>query len=234
MLLLQNGLNSLNPEWTGKAEILGRFLDLLFEKNKVMNLTSITDEKEAVIKHLIDSLTLAKYIDFKESAFVADVGSGAGLPGVPLAIVRPDLKIVFIDSLQKRLNFIDETMQKLGLLRYECVHLRAEQAGREEKYRGKFDVSVARAVARLNVLSEYCVPLLKVNGFFAAMKGPDCTEEQAEAKNAFKKLGAKQVKEWSFILPGSDYGRKILLYKKTATTQNAYPREAGKITKNPL
>lgn len=233
--VLKNGIKEIKAGIpSDSCEKLSLFLDRLFEKNKVMNLTAIKDEKEGVEKHLLDSVFVLNALDIKQNSLLADVGSGAGLPGVPLAVVRPDLKITFIDSLEKRLSFIDSVMRELGLKNYRCVHLRAEQAGQDKCYREKFDYAIARAVAKLNVLSEYCLPLLKKSGIFIAMKGPDCAQEISDAENSIRILGGRVQKKFCFTIPGTDYGRTIIKIEKEKQSPAIYPRATVKITKNPL
>lgn len=222
---------AIDDEQENKFEI---FLKELLEWNKVMNLTAIKEPNDVASKHFVDSLALLKYADIKENANVADVGCGAGFPGHPIKIVRPDIKLTSIDSLEKRLKFLENLEEKLEFNNCERVHLRAEEAGTKPEYREKFDYSFARAVAKLRVLSEYCLPLVKVGGSFIAMKGPDDEEEIDEAKTAIKLLGGKIEKVVEYDLPETDSKRTIIIIKKEKPTDKKYPRSSGKIKNNPL
>ena len=159
-----------------QAEQFQIYLDLLLERNTVMNLTAITDPEEAVIKHFVDSLTLLKALEIKKNAKVIDVGTGAGFPGIPLKIMRPDIELTLLDSLNKRLVFLREVCDAIDI-EAETIHKRAEEAGKDNKLRENFDVATARAVANMNILAEYCIPLIKMKGYFAAMKGPSLPDE---------------------------------------------------------
>lgn len=159
-----------------QAEQFQIYLDLLLERNTVMNLTAITDPEEAVIKHFVDSLTLLKALEIKKNAKVIDVGTGAGFPGIPLKIMRPDIELTLLDSLNKRLVFLREVCDAIGI-EAETIHKRAEEAGKDTKLRESFDVATARAVANMNILAEYCIPLIKMKGYFAAMKGPSLPDD---------------------------------------------------------
>ena len=164
-----------------QAEQFQIYLDLLLERNTVMNLTAITDPEEAVIKHFVDSLTLLKALEIKKNAKVIDVGTGAGFPGIPLKIMRPDIELTLLDSLNKRLVFLREVCDAIGI-EAETIHKRAEEAGKDTKLRESFDVATARAVANMNILAEYCIPLIKMKGYFAAMKGPSLPDELEYAR----------------------------------------------------
>ncbi len=215
-----------------QAEQFEKYYELLIDWNSKINLTRITDRDEVALKHFADSLTLLNYLDIPENARVIDVGTGAGFPGIPLKIARPDIKLTLLDSLNKRLLFLGEVCTKLSL-EAELVHSRAEEGGQNPELREKFDLAVSRAVARLNTLSEYCVPFLKVGGVFAPMKGPDLDEELSEAGNALKTLGAKIRDVHSFELQNAG-GRTIVIVDKIAKTPKAYPRHGGKIKSKPL
>lgn len=208
-----------------------KFKTLLLEKNKVLNLTAITDEQEVILKHFIDSLTINQYIT--EGSSLIDVGTGAGFPGVPIKIVRDDLKVTLLDSLNKRLDFLNDVINELDLKAIETIHGRAEDIAHQDEHREKFDLVTARAVANLSTLAELCLPFLKVGGTFICMKGSS-TEEISEAKNAIKTLGGEIVKIDSFTLPESDIERNIILIKKVQNTQNKYPRKAGVPAKTPI
>ena len=209
------------------------YFKLLVEWNEKMNLTAITDEHGVAVKHFADSLTLFNFVDVKKNASIIDVGTGAGFPGVVLKIARPDIKLTLLDSLNKRLTFLDTVLNDIGL-DSELVHSRAEEGGKNKLYREKFDIAVSRAVARLNVLCEYCLPYVKVGGLFAAMKGPNADEELNGAENALKLLGGKVEKVHKFNLPCDEGERTIIVIKKVKPTPKQYPRISCKIKSQPL
>lgn len=208
------------------------YMNLLLEWNEKINLTAITDPSEVILKHFIDSLTINKYI--KENSTLADVGTGAGFPGIPLKILRPDLKITLVDSLNKRINFLNEVINKLNLVNIETVHSRIEDFGKDKKYRESFDFVTARAVANLAVLSEYLLPIAKVGGQCVCMKGSSVEEELSNGKNAIKVLGGKIKNIDEFVLPDSDMSRNVIIIDKIKNTPNKYPRKAGIPVKEPL
>lgn len=208
------------------------FMNLLIEKNKVMNLTGITEPKEVILKHFIDSLTVLKYIN--ENDNIIDVGTGAGFPGIPLKIAENSLEITLLDSLNKRINFLNEVIEKINLNKVKTIHGRAEDFGQDFKYREKYDVAVSRAVAPLNVLLEYMLPFVKVGGKCICMKGNNCDEEIENSKRAIEILGGKIEKIKKFNLPNSDNNRTIFIIKKVQKMNRQYPRKAGIPTKNPL
>ncbi|MFQ8639457.1 MAG: 16S rRNA (guanine(527)-N(7))-methyltransferase RsmG [Acutalibacteraceae bacterium] len=217
-----------------QAEQFQNYLDLLLERNEVVNLTAITDPHEAVVKHFVDSLTLLKAVEIKKGAKLVDVGTGAGFPGLPVKIMRPDIELTLLDSLNKRLIFLKDVCAAIGV-EANCIHKRAEEAGRDVKLRESFDIATARAVANMNTLAEYCIPLIKMKGIFAAMKGPGLEEEMALAKRAVSALGCKVVKTAPFTLPDAEHSeRNIAVMQKTAFTPKVYPRHGGTITKKPL
>ncbi len=221
-------------EFTEKQlEQFSMYFDLLIETNKVMNLTAITEPEEVAVKHIIDSL-----LAFDEKIFpgklLADVGTGAGFPGIPLKIYCPELKVVLLDSLTKRLKFLEAVIEQLGLQDISCVHLRAEDAGQNKDHREKYDLVTARAVARLSVLSEYCLPLVKVGGYFIAMKGSKFKEEISEGLTAVGILGGEIISAEEVKLPGLDDGRAIIRIRKIKKTPVKYPRKAGLPEKQPL
>lgn len=220
---------SLSGAQLGKFQ---RYLELLLVWNEKVNLTAITEPQEVVIKHFLDSLLLLNTVSLKQGAKVIDVGTGAGFPGIPLKIARPDLDLTLLDSLNKRLVFLQELLKELELSA-ETVHCRAEEGGRKKELRGKFDFVTARAVAPLNLLCEYCLPFLKVGGIFAAMKGPNCSEEIEAAKKAIGILGAEIKEKKELNLPDGS-GRTIIVLKKCKETSDRYPRISAKIAKNPL
>ncbi len=216
-----------------QAGLLIAYMDEILKKNKVINLTSITDQEDFMILHLLDSLSLLGLIP-KESVTIIDVGTGGGFPGIPLAIMCKEAKLTLLDSTQKKLKVIDEIAKKLGIANVRVVHGRAEEVGRAEKYRASFDLVVSRAVADLAVLSEYCLPLLKEEGVFLAMKGKDYQSEVDRSKKAISQLGGqvKAIKK-DFLLQ-RDYDHVIIVIEKIKITPYKYPRHSGKIKKTPL
>lgn len=217
-----------------QLDLFQRYYDLLLEWNEKINLTAITEPREVAIKHFIDSLSCLSVLDIPVGASVVDIGTGAGFPGIPLKIYRPDLKITLMDSLNKRINFLNLTIDTLGLSDIQAVHARAEDFGQNPIYREKFDFAISRAVARLVVLVEYCLPPVKVNGYFISQKGPDMQDEATEAGKAIKTLGGHLQKLENLYLPILKDGRSIIVIKKDNTTPKAYPRKAGTPSKKPL
>lgn len=209
------------------------YYEMLVEKNKVMNLTAITDFEEVVTKHFIDSLSIVNVYDVNRALNVIDVGTGAGFPGIPLKIVFHQLKITLMDSLNKRLNFLNEVILELNLKEIDTVHGRAEDLGRNNLYREKYDLCVSRAVANLSTLSEYCLPFVKPGGVFVSYKGANLKEELEAAQNAVKKLGGniKECREFSL---NDTMGRSFVVIEKKVSTSAKYPRTAGKPAKEPL
>lgn len=205
-----------------------KYFELLAEWNEKMNLTAITDESGVALKHFADSLSLLNFVDIVQNSTLADVGTGAGFPGVVLKIARPDIKLTLIDSLNKRLVFLGEVCAQLGI-DAELIHSRAEDGARDEKLRENFDFAVSRAVARMNVLSEYCLPYVKVGGAFCAMKGAQANEEFKESLNAINTLGGKLEKKYFFELPENGGERAIAVVRKVKNTPQKYPRQSGKI-----
>ena len=211
----------------------GRYFDLLTETNKVMNLTTLTSPQDVAVKHYIDSL-LCYDKALKKKKKVIDVGTGAGFPGIPLKIYDPSLKLILLDSLEKRLKFLQETVRQLQLQNVSFEHMRAEDGGRDKKLRGQADIAVSRAVARLSVLAEYCLPLVKKNGFFIALKGSKYKEELLEGEKALRILGGRVTSVKEVELPGLNDGRAIIVIQKIKDTPAIYPRKAGLPGKNPL
>ena len=209
---------------------LTKYARFLAEYNEKVNLTTITDYDEVMIKHFLDSILLIKQYDLPEGASLIDVGTGAGFPSVPLKLYRPDLKITLLDSLNKRIIFLKELC---GLLEIEvkCIHGRAELTAREEMYRESFDIATARAVAPLNVLAEYCLPFVKVGGVFIAMKGPN--EDISTAKNAVKLMKSEIIAEKSYFL-NNEESRRAIVIKKLSQISTKYPRNSGQIKAKPL
>ena len=210
------------------------FYELLIEKNKVMNLTSITEEDEVIDKHFIDSLTCNRVIDMNQVKSVIDIGTGAGFPGIPLKIVYPDIDFVLLDSLNKRVRFLNEAIELLHLKKIQAVHGRAEDLARKPEFRGKFDLCVSRAVANLNTLSEYCIPFVRVNGFFISYKAQKGLGEIHESDHCMKELGSKIMQVDEFKLTDIDSNRVLIKIKKCKGTSKLYPRKAGIPSKNPL
>lgn len=227
--LLQNYIKDYKITLTeNQYEQFQKYFELLAEWNEKMNLTAITDESGVALKHFADSLSLLNFVDIPQNSSLADVGTGAGFPGVVLKIARPDIKLTLIDSLNKRLVFLGEVCAQLGI-EAELIHSRAEDGARDEKLRESFDFAVSRAVARMNVLSEYCLPYVKVGGAFCAMKGAQANEEFKESLNAINTLGGKLEKKYFFELPENGGERAIAVVRKVKNTSQKYPRQSRKI-----
>ncbi len=211
-----------------------KYFELLVEWNEKMNLTAITETREVAVKHMIDSLSCYDERYFPIGCTVADVGTGAGFPGIPLKIFRPDIKLTLLDSLKKRLTFLETVVNELNLSDVKIVHIRAEEAGRQKMYRHSFTVAVSRAVARLNVLCEFCLPLVKVGGCFIAMKGAQYEIEAQEAQRAVEVLGGKIAELKKVYLPGIEDTRAVIYIDKLKETPSGYPRRIGLPEKKPL
>lgn len=209
-----------------------KYMNLLLEWNKKINLTAITDYNEIILKHFVDSLTINKYIG--KNNYIVDVGTGAGFPGIPLKIMRDDIKIVLVDSLNKRINFLNEVIKELELENIKTVHARAEELGRNKEYRQKFDIATSRAVANLSTLSEYIIPLIKIKGKCICMKGKEVKEELNNSLKAIKILGGKIEKIEEFELANNSINRSIITILKEKDTPNKYPRKAGTPSKEPI
>lgn len=207
------------------------YYEYLEERNTVMNLTAISGKEDVARLHFLDCAALLNFCDLRGKSLV-DVGTGAGFPGLALKIAEPTISLTMLDSLNKRIDFLSETCEKLGFSDVACIHARAEEAPAE--LRGAFDVVTSRAVARLNTLCELCLPFLKVGGTFIAMKGPDCMQEIEEAENAMALLGARLVNTESYTIPGTDITHSAVIIEKIKTTHPKYPRKWAQIKKQPL
>lgn len=235
--LLDAGCGELGIVLTEKQkEQFFKYFQLLTEWNQVMNLTAITEMPEVVTKHFVDSLLVVKVLDGirTEAYSCIDVGTGAGFPGIPLKIAFPQLQITLLDSLNKRVGFLNTVIQELGLTGITAVHGRAEDFGRNKEYRERFDLCVSRAVANLSTLSEYCLPFVKQGGSFLPYKSGKVEEEAREAEGAVKKLGGSMGDTKTFILPGTDVDRTFVPIDKIHMTPKKYPRKAGMPGKEPL
>ena len=218
-----------------RTSMLVEYMDMILEKNQYINLTAVRDRDEALQKHIADSLSCVFMEEYEAAENVIDIGTGAGFPGVPLAIVSPDKKFTLVDSLNKRLRIIDELTGELGIKNVTTVHGRAEDVGKSKEHREKYDICVSRAVASLDVLCEWCLPLVKKGGYFVAYKGENVSRETEDAANAIKLLGGKiaeirkvQTEEESIS------GHVLVMIKKVKNTPSKYPRQAGQARKNPL
>lgn len=218
----------------GALELLNRYYEMLVDTNKVMNLTTITEYSEVVIKHFADSAAIGCITDMNGNMDVIDVGTGAGFPGIVLKIVYPQLSVVLLDSLNKRVNFLKNVITELGLTDISAIHGRAEDIARNKDYREKFDLCVSRAVANMSSLSEYCLPFVKVGGRFIPYKADGCDEEVKTASKAVNILGGKIRKIESYVIPDTDICRKFVVIDKLRNTSAKYPRKAGLPTKEPL
>ena len=208
------------------------YMELLLEWNEKINLTAITNEDDMILKHFIDSLTIKKYMSENEK--IIDNGTGAGFPGIPLAIMNKNNEITLMDSLNKRIVFLNDVIDKLKLTNVKAIHSRAEELARNKTYREKYDVAVSRAVANLSTLVEYMLPFVSVGGKCICMKGPNIEEELKNAKNAIKELGGEIIKIENFKLPESDNERNIVIIKKIKETSSKYPRKSGTPSKEPI
>ena len=208
------------------------YMTLLLDWNEKINLTAITEMDDVILKHFIDSMTIFKYIENVES--IIDVGTGAGFPGIPIAIMKKDVKITLLDSLNKRINFLNEVCCELKINNVETIHGRAEEIGKNKEHREKYDIAVSRAVANMSTLSEYLIPLVKIGGKCICMKGSEIEQELEQAKFAIKELGGKIEKVEKFTLPDSDMERNIIIIRKIKETPNKYPRKAGMPSKDPI
>lgn len=231
----KSGLEQLKINLSEKQlEQFLQYYELLIEWNSFMNLTAITDFSEVCTKHFLDSLSLIRAVDCKKELKVIDVGTGAGFPGIPLKIAFPNLNVTLLDSLDKRVKFLNEAISALGLENINAVHGRAEDFARQDAYREQFDICVSRAVANLSVLSEYCIPFVANEGFFISYKSEKIADELFSADKAINLLGGKLTRQIVFTLPNSDICRNLLVIEKVKSTSKKYPRRAGLPAKEPL
>lgn len=229
---LINYANTLNIEISeNQANKFYEYMKLLLEWNNKINLTAITDEKEMIIKHFIDSISINKYV--KNQKNVIDIGTGAGFPGIPLKILNNNIEFILVDSLNKRINFLEEVKEKLSLAKLKNIHARVEDLAQNKEYREKVNLAVSRAVASLRILAEYMLPFVEKDGYCICMKGPNINEEIKEAENAIDILGGKIEKIESLLLP-EKIERNIVIIKKIKNTPIKYPRKAGMPSKQPL
>ena len=216
----------------GQIKSFEKYMNLLLEWNEKINLTAITQPDEVKLKHFVDSLTVLKYINDDDK--VIDIGTGAGFPGIPLKIMNENTKITLLDSLNKRINFLNIVIETLNLRNIQAIHGRAEEIARNKLYREKYDVAVSRAVANLSTLTEYMLPFVKVGGKCICMKGDNVNEEIEKAKNAIKELGGEIERVDNFYLSDNDNERNIIIIRKVKETSSKYPRKAGMPSKEPL
>lgn len=233
--LLREGLEDLGIKVNDKMlDNFNIYREILVDWNQKMNLTGIEDEKEVFIKHFLDSVSSVENGYIKDGISLIDVGTGAGFPGLPLKICLENINLTLLDSLNKRINFLQEVSNNLGLENVEFIHGRAEDFGKLEEYREQYDVATARAVAGLPILMEFCVPFVKVGGYFVCLKGPNANLELEESKSAMEVLGLEFVEKIDIELPETDLKHNILVFKKVKNTPEKYPRKAGKPAKSPI
>ncbi len=234
-LILQEGSKKLGFNLQSKqiSQFL-KYMELLVEWNEKINLTAIVEEEDILIKHFLDSLSCVKIPEIKDGMRVIDVGTGAGFPGIPIHIYYPDIQLTLLDSLQKRIKFLQEVYHHIEIKNVQYEHGRAEDFGNNVKFREKYDIALARAVAELSTLCEYCLPFVKVGGYFICQKGPNVDEELKNAKRALKILGGEVTERIDVKLPFRDIKHNIIVIKKIKQTPTQYPRKAGTPTKNPL
>lgn len=233
--LLKLGLESFKIDVDEKMLVdFEEYRLLLEEYNKVMNLTGITEQRDAYIKHFLDSVAIFKNGYIEDGISVIDVGTGAGFPGIPFKIANKNISLTLLDSLNKRINFLKEVGKKLNLEDVEYIHSRAEEASKKDEYREKYDIATARAVASLPILLEYCTPYVKVGGFFICLKGPSVKEEIVDSRKAMDILGVRLVEKIDVELPDEDLHHNILVFKKERNTPKQYPRRSNQISKKPL
>lgn len=228
-------LHELDIRYTNEMlEQFQKYYDILIEWNKVMNLTGITEYDEVISKHFIDSLSIVKAIDMNQISNLIDIGTGAGFPGIPIKIVFPHVKVTLLDSLNKRVKFLDAVIEEVEIKDINAVHGRAEELAKQKNYREKYELCVSRAVANLASLSEYCLPFVNVGGNFISYKSGDIEDELNTSKNAIKILGGKIIEVNKFQLPATDITRSLIIVNKIKKTDSKFPRRAGIPTKEPL
>ncbi|NLK73593.1 MAG: 16S rRNA (guanine(527)-N(7))-methyltransferase RsmG [Clostridiales bacterium] len=235
IVLLEDALHKLKIVYDN--EMIDKFIEykkMVLEWNEKINLTAIVDEKEFIIKHFIDSIMCASFPDLNKLDKVIDVGTGAGFPGIPLSIIFPDKEFLLVDSLNKRVNFLSEVIENIGLNNVKALHGRAEDLGQNKLYREQFDLCVSRAVAKLNVLSEYCLPFVKIGGYFAAYKSKHIKDEIDESRKAIRILGGEIAEHHEEYVDSYFSDHQIIYIKKNAATPLQFPRKAGNPTKSPL
>ncbi|MCU0080758.1 16S rRNA (guanine(527)-N(7))-methyltransferase RsmG [Extibacter muris] len=233
--ILESKLQELNITLDGnQSEQFQIFYNLLTDWNKVMNLTGITEYEEVVEKHFLDSLAIVKAVNLQKVHNIIDIGTGAGFPGIPLKIIYPQLDVTLLDSLKKRVRFLDTVIENTGLKGIKAMHGRAEDYAKQTEYRENYDLCVSRAVANLATLSEYCIPYIRTGGIFIPYKSEDIENEVEHSKNAISLLGGNIRDIVKFQLPGTDIGRSFIIIEKTKMTPKKYPRKAGLPSKEPL
>lgn len=232
---LRDSLDKLKIQYNDEQiEQFRSYYELLTEWNKKINLTAITGYEDVVRKHFIDSILICSLLDLNKDIRIIDVGTGAGFPGIPIKILNPDCRIVLLDSLNKRVRFLETVVDELGLDNVECIHGRAEDVSREKKYRASFDLSVSRAVANLSTLCEYCIPFLKKGGMFVSYKSDKADDEINGSENAVRTLGSEITSVKEIALPETDIVRKFVMITNIKQVSNIYPRKAGIPSKDPL
>lgn len=233
--LMTKAANSVGMDFDHeKYEKFMKYKELLKQWNKKVNLTAITDDEDIIKKHFIDSIKAFSQDEFKKAQTIIDVGTGAGFPGLPIAIMRDDVKVTLLDSLNKRINFLDIVIGELKLNNISTIHKRAEDGGRDINLREKFDIATSRAVANMSVLSELCLPYVKLNGNFIALKGPSVEDEINESKKALSVLGGKLIKVEEVEIEDTDLKHNLVVVKKVKLCPKTYPRKAGTVSKKPI
>ncbi|OXX83957.1 16S rRNA (guanine(527)-N(7))-methyltransferase RsmG [Paraclostridium benzoelyticum] len=233
--ILKKGIEDLGLKCSDETiDKFSKYREILVEWNQKMNLTGIEEEKEVYIKHFLDSVAAAKKGYIKDGMSIIDVGTGAGFPGLPLRICLENSKVTLLDSLNKRINFLSEVCTSINVDDIELIHGRAEDFGKDEKYREQYDIATARAVAGLPILMEFCVPFIKVGGYFVCLKGPNADTELEESRKAMEVLGLEFVEKIDVELPEIELKHNIVVFKKVNSTPAKYPRKAGKPVKSPI
>lgn len=232
---MKNACNSINIDFNQEMyENFIKYKDLIKEWNDKVNLTAITEDEEIIKKHFIDCIKIFTFEPLREMNKVIDVGTGAGFPGIPMSIMKPNINMTLLDSLNKRLNFLNEVKDELDLRYISTLHGRAEDYGKDKGYREQFDAAVSRAVANLAVLSEYCLPFVRLNGYFVALKGPSVDDEINDGRNAIKRLGGKIEDIIKVHIEDSNFNHNLVVIRKILSTPSEYPRKAGTASKKPI